>query len=266
MAEPLVNEGFVLDDSGNLITATYIDLRSEEERTPVPALVKGCKREHALEDGATILISKPARFREYGEEFIQDVQEGFAKEESVTVREETPAKAVKRRAVEDINETQELLESRLRMTRRVTYSGRDTESRSLSYGKEWWIFCTSIEPSEEDREAWRATLPEEYDHVSEIGQPAKFAEALARMVTEQVGPQGKDGWMQNTTKGSETERTKHRLQWVIHGSSRIHGRGLRHCCGRERRNAATRGFHFHQEYKVCSPTRVSVCSAKRGGC
>ena len=99
----------------------------------------------------------------------------------------------------------------------MTYSGRDTESRSLSYGKEWWIFCTSIEPSEGDRAAWRATLPEEYDHVSEIGQPAKFAEALARMVTEQIGPQGKDGWIKQTTKGAEAERTKHRLQWVIHG-------------------------------------------------
>ena len=213
----LVNEGFVLDDSGNLITTTYIDLRPEEERTPVPALVKGCKREHALDDGATILISRPARFREYGEELIQDVQEGFAKEESVTVREETGSEAAKRRAVEDINEAQGLLNSGLRIARSLTYSGRDTESKSLSYGKEWWVFCTSIEPSEEDREAWRATLPEEYDHVSEIGQPAKFAEALARMVTEQVGPQGKDGWIKQTTKGAEAERTKHRLQWLIHG-------------------------------------------------
>lgn len=213
----LVNEGFVLDDSGNLIATTYIDMRLEVERNPVPALVKGCKREHALEDGATILISKPTRFREYGEKLIQDVQEGSPKDESVTVREETAVEAAKRRSVADLNEAQDLLNSRFRMTRTVTYSGKDTESKSLSYGKEWWIFCTSIEPNEEEWEAWRATLPEEYDHVSKIGQPAKFAEALARMVTEQVGPQGKEGWMQNTTKGSETERTKHRLQWVIHG-------------------------------------------------
>ena len=113
----LVNEGFVLDEGGNLITTTYIDLRPEEERTPVPALFKGCKREHALDDGATILISKPARFREYGEELIQDLQEGFAKEESMTVREETAAEAAKRRAVEDINEAQGLLNSGLRITR-----------------------------------------------------------------------------------------------------------------------------------------------------
>ena len=213
----MVNEGFVLDDAGNMITTTYIDLRSAGERGPIPALVRGCRREHALEDGATVLISKPARFREYGEELIQDVQEGFAKEESVTVKEETAAEAAKRRAVADMNEAHELSNSRVRMVERVTHSSRNTKSRSLAYGKEWWIFCTSIEPNDEDWETWRATLPEEYDHVSEIGQPAKFAEALARMVTEQVGPQGKDGWLKQTTDGAEAERTKHKLQWVIHG-------------------------------------------------
>ena len=81
-----ISEGYMLDDSGNLIVTTFIDLREEGERTAIPALVKGCRREHALEDGETIFISKPARFREYGEELILDVQEGLAKEESVIVR------------------------------------------------------------------------------------------------------------------------------------------------------------------------------------
>ena len=53
-----ISEGYMLDDSGNLIVTTFIDLREEGERTAIPALVKGCRREHALEDGETILISK----------------------------------------------------------------------------------------------------------------------------------------------------------------------------------------------------------------
>ena len=212
-----VNEGFVLDDAGNMITTTYIDLRPEGERAPILALVKGCRREHDLEDGETVLISQPARFREYGEGLIQDLQEGFAIEESVTVKEERAAEATTRRAVSDINEARELSNSSIRMVERVTYSSKDTESKSLAYGKEWWIFCTSIEPQAEGWESWQATLPKEYDHVSVIGQPAKFAEALARMVTEQIGPQGKDGWLKNNTSGAEGERTKHKLQWVIHG-------------------------------------------------
>ena len=212
-----VNEGFVLDDAGNIIVTMYIDLRPEGERTDISGLVKGCKREFALEDGTTVLISKPARFREYGEELIQDVQEGYAKEETVTVREETAAEAAKRSAIADLNEARELSNSRVRMVESRTFSSKNTESKSLAYGNEWWIFCASIEPGEEDWETWRASLPKEYDHVSRIGQPAKFAQALARMITEQIGPQGKSGWFKQTTDGAEAERTEHRVQWVIHG-------------------------------------------------
>ena len=212
-----ISEGYMLDDSGNLIVTTFIDLREEGERSAIPALVKGCRREHALEDGEIILISKPARFREYGEKLILDVQEGLAKEESVIVREETASQARRRRSLADMNEAHELSNSTVRSMHTVTYSSSNTKSKNLAYGKEWWIFCTSMEPDNEDREAWRTTLSEEYDHVSEIGQPAKFAEALARMVTEQIGPQGGDGWLKQTTDGAEAERTKHRSQWVIHG-------------------------------------------------
>ena len=67
----LITEGSVLDDAGNLITTTYIDLRDEGERTAIPALARGCRREHALEDGETVLISKPARFREEAIELDQ---------------------------------------------------------------------------------------------------------------------------------------------------------------------------------------------------
>ena len=118
---------------------TYIDLREEGQRTPIPALVKGCRREHALEDGETILVSKPARFRQYGEALIRDVQE-------------------------------------------------------------------AIRPKGEDWDRWSATLPDDYDHVSEIGQPAKFAEALARMVTEQIAAHGSDARLRITTDSGHGSR------------------------------------------------------------
>ena len=213
----VINEGFVLDDSGNMTSTMYVDLREEEERTAIPALVKGCKREHALEDGETLLISKPARFREHGENLIKDIQEGFAQKESVTEAKETAAQARKRRTVEDLNEASELLNSRLHMVERVAFSRTDTERKNLSYGKDWWIFCSSIEPNDAEWESWRATLPDEYNHVSTIGQPAKFAQALARMVTEKIGPQGKDGWLNHTVNGQKIGKTKHPIQQVIHG-------------------------------------------------
>ena len=212
-----VNEGFVLDDAGNMLTTSYIDLRDEGERTTIRSLVKGCRWEHALEDGETVLISKPERFREYGVALIQDEQEGFAREKSVTLEPETPEEAAKRRANSDLNDALHLVESGMKPVHRVEYSRRKTRSESLYYGKEWWIFCASIRPETAEWDTWRASLDEEYDHVSEIGQPAKFAGALARMVTEQIGPLGSDAWATGTFDGMAGARTKHKSQWVIHG-------------------------------------------------
>ena len=212
-----INEGFVLDDAGNMLTTSYIDLRDEGERTVIRSLVKGCSREHALEDGETVLISKPERFREGWVALIRDEQEGLAKEELVTLEAETPEEAAKRRATADLNDALQLVGSRIKSVHRVEYSRRKTQSESFSYGKDWWIFCVSIRPDDGDLDAWQATLDENYDHVSEIGQPAKFAQALARMVTEQIGPRGKDAWLTGTSDGGAGARTKHKHQWVIHG-------------------------------------------------
>ena len=212
-----INEGFVLDDAGNVLTTSYIDLRDEAERTVVRSLVKGCRREHALEDGETLLISKPERFREYGVEFIRDEQEGFAREEHVAVEAETPQEEAKRRATADLNDALQLVGSVMKPVHRVEHSRRKTRTESFSYGKDWWVFCASIRPDEAEWDAWRASLDEDYDHVSEIGQPAKFAQALARMVTEQIGPRGKDARLTGTSDGAAGARTKHRNQWVIHG-------------------------------------------------
>ena len=212
-----INEGFILDDAGNMLTTSYIDLRDEGERTVIRSLVKGCSREHALEDGETVLISKPERFREGWVALIRDEQEGLAKEELVTLEAETPEEAAKRRATADLNDALQLVGSRMKSVHRVEYSRRKTQSESFSYGKDWWIFCASIRPDDGDLDAWKATLDENYDHVSEIGQPAKFAQALARMVTEQIGPRGKDAWLTGTSDGAAGARTKHKHQCVIHG-------------------------------------------------
>ena len=99
-----ISEGYILDDANSLIQTTYIDLRGEANRTLIPALVKGCRREHALEDAETVLISQPERFQQYGEDLIQDIQEGLAKTESVTLKASTVADVRRRKAVDDLNE------------------------------------------------------------------------------------------------------------------------------------------------------------------
>ena len=213
-----INEGFILDEAGNLITTSYIDLHAPGSRTAIRTLVKGCRREHALEDAETILVSPLERFRDEGEALIRDEQEGLAREKTETVKPKTPEEAFRCRRVADLNRAIELLDSGLRITRRQTSHSVDRSSKHLAFGKEWWIFSTALTPeTDEEWAAWRATLDPAYDHESEIGQPAKFAEALGRMVTEQIGPQSKDGWMRATIGDGEGARTKHRTQWIMHG-------------------------------------------------
>ena len=65
-----INEGFVMDEAGNLITTSYVDLRAPENRMAIRTLVKGCRREHALEETEAILVSPLERFREGGENLI----------------------------------------------------------------------------------------------------------------------------------------------------------------------------------------------------
>ena len=212
-----VNEGFALNDAEHLIQTSYIDLRRPEDRIPIPSLVKGHERKYALEGGETILISKPSRFREYGEELIQDLQEGKAKEATVIQEPETAAQVAKQRVISDRNEALELLNSTLRISFSEKHTSTNTNSQALTYGKEWWIYCASIKPDQDQWGAWRSTLPQENDHVSAIGQPAKFAQALSYMVAEQLGPQGKNGLIRDTTEGAETEPRKCKIQSVWHG-------------------------------------------------
>ena len=214
-----VNEGFVLNDAEHIIMTSYIDLRPPGNRTPITGLIRGCERKYALEDCETIMVSNPSRFREYGEGLILDVQEGLAREESVVTTQETTVESTRQRAVSQLNEALELLDTSMRLTysESNTKTNTDTASKSFTYAKEWWVFCTSIQPATDDWEAWSGTLPKVYDHVSVIGQPAKFAQALANMVADQLGPQLSEGSMTNSTGGVETEKTKHRTQWVLHG-------------------------------------------------
>ena len=205
-----VSEGFAMDDAGNVISTSYVDLREPKERTAIHALVKGCRREHALEDSDTVLISPVKRLRTAGKNLIRDVQEGLAREETETTRPETPEEVFRRRQIADTNQAIELLDSGLRIARSVTHGIVQRTSKSLAFGKEWWIFSTTIMPeTEEEWAAWRATLDPAYDHESRIGQPVKFAQALARMVTEQLGPQSRDGRLRATLDGRNTASSTH---------------------------------------------------------
>ena len=245
-----INESFGLNDAGHIIMTSYVDRRKPEDRTPIKSLVRACERQYALEDCENIMVSTPSRFRSYGEGLILDPQEGFAREEEVTEWNQTSTNASRERAVSDLNEALRLLDTNVRLSHTEshthTQTATDKKSETLTYAKEWWIFCTSIRPDESAREQWRKSLLDRYDHVSEIGQPAKFAQALAHMVAEQLGPHGKNGSYSSKIGNVETERENHLSQWVLHGPV-VYTDSVYHAPGRNHgQHHADGGFHIHK--------------------
>ena len=79
----LMGEGQHVDHFGNLITTTYVDFRDPAQRLPINTLVKGSRTEYAIQTCRKVLISKPSRFRNLGENLIRDPGEAFASHEQV---------------------------------------------------------------------------------------------------------------------------------------------------------------------------------------
>ena len=220
MLQPLVIcEGHFLDSYDNLITSHFVDLRASKDRLPISTLVKGCRREHALESCETIRISKPAQFREFGEGLIRDPGEMYysrtLKEYEVVNDPDHLARAHLRDA--ELNRAGELLKTGIRTTTKSTKRSHKSW-KAQTYGKNGWIYCTSIESvSEQEKAKWRKTLPKEYDHISHIYRPREFAKALGVMVAEECGPQGKECPLTFSFGNLEKVRTTHRSQAIYHG-------------------------------------------------
>ena len=165
------------------------------------------------------MISKPSRFRDLGENLIRDPGEAYAAQKVITYEavDEPDHLANARRRDQAENRAYELIGSSLRTN---TTGVRRTRSNTMSFthGRNGWIFCASIEPTTtQEWELWRGTLQDDYDHVSFIQRPREFARALAAMVAEQLGPQGKTQPFTHSFDGEPTLRTQHSVQMLYHG-------------------------------------------------
>ena len=208
--KPLIlNDGLWVTDSGYLVSSQYVDIGLSKRTRRPRGLVKAIEAQYALEYAPSLQISAPQRFRDYGETFIQDDQEGRAQRVNQTVSEP-------RSYEESTREQERALD--LLGRKGVTISSTEMpsgekNSKRLVFGGSSWIFCTSIVPAPGERDAWRAALPEKYDHETTIRQPGKFALALAAMFAEQTGLQGRHG---HFTHHSGI-RSYHSGQLILHG-------------------------------------------------
>lgn len=214
-----MNEGFHVSDAVHLIGTIYVDLRGPEQRLPIPTLVKACNTKYAPEISRALRVSKPELFREYGENLIRDPGEGNASRETlVAERIDHPDDLARARLLNSEHNRASELAGSLITTNTNTVRRSQKTTRRLTSGQNWWIFCASVEPSDADEaDRWQATMPDDYDHNSYIYRPRAFARALASMVADQFGPQGKPDEMKHTYDGELRLVTEHETQLVIHG-------------------------------------------------
>ena len=214
-------DGYHVDDAGNVIYILYVDLRPPTARVSTTALVKSSRREHGIDIGRTIRIATAEYYREHGEGTMRDTSEGKASHtsrQSSTV--DDPADLAEARLDDrELNRAMELAGGTPKVTSNTTSVRRSRRATdSITYGKNCWIFCTSIEPSTDaERDAWQKAMHPAYDYRSHIYRPRGFARALASMVAEQLGPQGQEAKVTHKYDDVEQSATHHKSQLVLHG-------------------------------------------------
>ena len=190
-------EGQLVVTDGAIVQTHFVQLKEApqfEWPQDSPVLIRGCRTEHAIENGARLRVSKPEAFRYDDETLISDTGEGVTQHEErdvnqVAVNVPDDMKRARQRDAEHND-----LAAAIGSGRRQTTTGRRTESATTNrnthtYGKNGWILCTSVRPSEmADMEAWHDSLDPQYGHVTTIQSPRDFARALAKMVASQLGP------------------------------------------------------------------------------
>ena len=176
-----------------------------------PSSRKVSSNRHAITNGATVHLSKPEKFREQGETMISDPNESITNREVVQV--DRVSDLDKAAEVDDeMRRGASMLQvEQSRETSHIQTSAKTTHT----YGKNCWIWCTSIAPqTDADRNSWMQSLDDDYDCVNIIRNPRKFARALAVAVAEQLGARGSPIKYKHPY-GSAT--TEHQSQYVFHG-------------------------------------------------
>ncbi|MCY3941337.1 MAG: hypothetical protein OXG29_09710 [Gammaproteobacteria bacterium] len=208
--KPLVlSGGFLVTDGGHLILSQYVDIGVNKLTRRPSRLVKFIEAKYGLEHASDIQLSAPYRFRDYGETFIQDDQEGHAHRET---RTESPPQSYEEHSREQERALSLLGQRGITITNSETPSVQ-TKTESFTFGRSSWIYCTAIETTPEERSAKLAKLPRRYEHDTVIRQPGKFALTLGEMLADQRGPQGKRG----DSKHPAGLRSFHNTQLVLHG-------------------------------------------------
>lgn len=211
------SEGYCIDDYGNMISTVQVDFRPSADRLLIGQLVKVSRAEYALDVSNSILISKPSRFHEQGQGLIRDPAEATITQ----VTEDTEPHPLLEELTQDFSNALHKLvleHPEIFTAYSITTEHRRRITDTINYGKNGWIFCAAIMPEETTLyEGWKASMPAQYDTITQIYRPTLFARALGFMVAEQLGARGQIGDMSSSLNDGEAVTSKHPLQVVVHG-------------------------------------------------
>lgn len=217
------SEGFVVDDSGSVIHTYQVNVpgphsESSGDRWPryLPVLVKVCEQDLLIDRCMTLLLRRPAEFRDDGETLMSDPEEARVSRKWVTAERLNDAAEMGRARLldEESNRGSELVGSTMRTTT-TEVKGRRTRSRTIGRGNSGWLWCSAILPTSDDEWAQLCSdLPPAHNHYWTFRSPRIFARALGGMVVDQLGPRGKETKL---THKFANEVTEHDTQTVFHG-------------------------------------------------
>lgn len=219
--DDLLLESIAVDDEGNLFstfltnTEMITDKATGVTRAPRRRIAKGCKPEDAIERRGTILMSKPERFRCFGESLIWDLNEGVMEDEDhAVIRRGNPVDLAAQAVIDD---------ERFALGMNKFWRGTDTlddvvisrtATVTYTHGENCLIWCSALAPSNNTEEnKWRKSLQESYGHAWYIYNSCLFARAMA-MMAFRAGIRGHD--MVFTHKSTDTT-TRHTNLSVVHG-------------------------------------------------
>ena len=215
----LTTESQVTDEAGNAVVVWHFDGRTTKRHDRAVRLIKCGRKVHSMHSLGTLRLSKPERFRTFGEGLIRDPAEGEASQ-CVTTAERIAAP-------EDLREEQEFLDEVSRCASSVGQklsmhitSSKTTEQHGIKirFARNCWIYSTAIEPATESE--WRGlweSMDAGYDHTDRISRPRQFALSLGLMAAEQLGPRGLEiTWTDDFGEGVvHTKSGKGQL--IVHG-------------------------------------------------
>ena len=210
----LSTESKVSGDAGSSVVVWRVDARSPADRVAVTTLVKCGRQDHAVRKLRTIRVSKPARFRNYGEGLIRDPSEGLA---AMITGQWVDAPKDLREDQEFYDKVGKCAESIGETVRCTAMGTKTTHTSEILFGRNGWIYSTAIEPTTDEQwDCLRVSLEPEYDHVDHIYRPNQFAWSLGLMAVEQLGPRGKDHTSTDSF-GDEVVETRTPGQLIVHG-------------------------------------------------